>query len=241
MIIYPAIDLIDGQCVRLHKGDFDQKTIYDSNPVSMAQSFKGAGAEWLHVVDLDGAKNPNNRQTQLIASIIQQSGLKVQTGGGVRSEADVESLLDAGASRVVIGSLAVKEPDVVKKIVNRFGADKICLAADVLEKESVYYIAVSGWQEGSEVMLEDFLNDYQDIGIRHILCTDISKDGMMQGCNFDLYKNLNHKFENLCIQASGGVHALDDLTKLNTNGVIIGKALYEETFTLSEALEVVSC
>ena len=241
MIIYPAIDLIDGQCVRLHKGDFDQKTIYDSDPVSMAQSFKSSGASWVHVVDLDGAKDPNNRQTALISSIIKQSGLKVQTGGGIRSEEDVEALLGAGASRVVIGSLAVKDTDLMKKIIERFGADKICLAADVLEKESAFYIAVSGWQEGSEVLLEDFLNDYQAQGIRHILCTDISKDGMMQGCNFDLYKTLNQKFDGLLIQASGGVHALDDLTKLDTDGVIIGKALYEGSFTLSEALEVVSC
>lgn len=241
MIIYPAIDLINGQCVRLHKGDFAQQTTYETDPVDVAKIYKRNGAEWLHVVDLDGAKSPENRQTDLIAKIIRESSLKVQTGGGIRSLADVQTLIDAGAHRVIIGSLAVKTPALVKKIIADFGADHICLAADVLEENGVYKIAVSGWQESSSVNLDDFLTDYQEAGIQHILCTDISKDGTMQGCNVDLYDDLIAKFPDLSIQASGGISRLQDLTALNTNGVIIGKALYEGVFTVSEALEAVSC
>ncbi len=240
MILYPAIDLIDGKCVRLYKGDFDQKTTYDVSPFEVLKTYKNQGAEWVHIVDLDGAKNTANRQSKLMQEIAQKSGLKIQTGGGVRSKEDVKSLLNLGVSRVVIGSMAVQKIDDTKEIISEFGADKICLAMDVLPQNEKFYVAVHGWQEGSDVLLEDLIKDYQSVGLKHVLCTDISKDGTMTGCNFELYRTLNEKFPNLEFQASGGVHALEDLQKLNTGGVIVGKALYENVFTVEQALQIIA-
>lgn len=240
MILYPAIDLINGKCVRLYKGDFDQKTIYDVSPFEVLETYKNEGAEWVHIVDLDGAKNSDNRQSKLMQEIALKSGLKIQTGGGIRSNKDVKALLDLGMSRVVIGSMAVQKIDETKKILKEFGADKICIAMDVLPQNNNYYIAVHGWQEGSDVLLEDLITDYQTVGLEHVLCTDISKDGTMTGCNFDLYTILNQQFPNIKFQASGGVHALDDLKKLKTDGVIVGKALYENVFTVKQALKIIT-
>ena len=241
MIIYPAIDLIDGNVVRLHKGDFDQLTKYGSDPISIAQSYADSGAKWLHLVDLDGAKNPKNRQVNLIRKIIEGSGLQVQTGGGIRSFNDVKTLIDAGASRVVIGSLAVRDPVTTKHIFNTFGPERICLAADVVWQNNGFYIAVSGWQEASTLGLFDFIKTYQNNGLRHTLCTDIERDGTLTGCNRDLYETVKQNFPDLQLQASGGVSVLNDLMGLPANGVIIGKALYEGRFTLKQALETVGC
>jgi phosphoribosylformimino-5-aminoimidazole carboxamide ribotide isomerase len=237
MIIYPAIDLINGQCVRLHKGDFEQQTTYDASPIETAQDHKKQGAEWLHLVDLDGARNPAKRQTTLISDIIQKSNLKVQTGGGVRSIHDVETLLSAGASRIVIGSLSVKNPDLTKEIFQTFGPEKICLATDVIPQNKEYMIAVSGWQEESTTTLNELIETYLDVGLKHILCTDISRDGTMEGSNVNLYETLQNDFPHINVQASGGVNSLDDIRNLNTAGVIIGKALYEGAFTVKDALE----
>ncbi len=239
MILYPAIDLIDGKCVRLFKGDFEQKTTYDVSPFDVLDTYKNEGAHWVHIVDLDGARNSDNRQRKLISEIAKKSGLKIQTGGGVRSMEDVETLLSLGVLRVVIGSMAVQKIDETKEIIKKFGADKICIAMDVLPRDGKFYVAVHGWQEGSDVLLEDLIKDYQQVGLRHVLCTDISKDGTMTGCNFDLYETLNAQFPEIEFQASGGVHALKDLEKLNTGGVIVGKALYENVFTVREALNVI--
>ena len=240
MILYPAIDLIEGKCVRLFKGDFDQKTTYDVSPFEVLETYKLEGAEWVHIVDLDGAKDSDNRQSDLMRDIASKSGLKIQTGGGVRSRSDVEALLALGVSRVVIGSMAVQKIDETKEIINEFGADKICIAMDVLPQNGEFYVAVHGWQEGSDVLLEDLIKDYQSVGLKHVLCTDISKDGTMTGCNFDLYKTLRKNFSDIEFQASGGVHELDDLRKLNMGGVIVGKALYENVFTVREALDVIA-
>ena len=241
MIIYPAIDLIGGAVVRLHKGDFDQLTTYGNDPVSVAQSYADAGATWLHLVDLDGAKNPDNRQIDLIAEIISSTGLKVQTGGGIRSFADVQALVNAGASRIVIGSLAVRDPKATKAIFKTFGSDKICLAADVIWQNNGFYIAVSGWQEASSLPLFDFIETYQQEGLVHALCTDIDRDGTLTGCNRDLYQNVKQRYPKLQLQASGGVSMLSDLDGLTADGVIIGKALYEGRFTIAQALEAVAC
>jgi phosphoribosylformimino-5-aminoimidazole carboxamide ribotide isomerase len=238
MIIYPAIDLIKGSVVRLHKGDFDQQTTYDNNPVDVALSYRGAGAQWLHLVDLDGAKNPQNRQTKLIADIISASGLQVQTGGGIRERGDVAALLAAGASRIVIGSLAVRDMACVKALFAEFGAEKICLAADVMQAADGYNIAVSGWQEKSQTPLFEFLESYADVGLKHVLCTDIDRDGTMTGCNVGLYEQIRDIFGHIQLQASGGVSNLHDLRALSTDGVIIGKALYEGAFSLGDALEI---
>jgi phosphoribosylformimino-5-aminoimidazole carboxamide ribotide isomerase len=236
MIIYPAIDLIAGEVVRLHKGDFAQKTIYGSDPLAVARSYAEAGASWLHLVDLDGAKDPAHRQTALIGRIITESGLKVQTGGGIRSRADVESLVSAGASRVVIGSLAVREPELVAAMIRDFGPDTICLAADVVRPNDDFLIAISGWQEASELTLTAFLSGFEVVGLRHVLCTDIDRDGTMQGPNADLYHTVKASFPNIHLQASGGVKGIEDLADLQTDGVIIGRAIYEGAIDLRAAI-----
>ena len=236
MIIYPAIDLIAGEVVRLHKGDFDQKTTYGTDPVAVARAYAEAGASWLHLVDLDGAKDPANRQTALIADIIAGSGLKVQTGGGIRSRADLKALLDAGASRVVIGSLAVREPDLVRQMFLDFEAESICLAADVIRRDGAFLVAVSGWQEASSLKLSDFIAGFADVGLRHVLCTDIDRDGTMTGPNAGLYAEMKAEFPNIQLQASGGVKGIEDLDGLSTDGVIIGRAIYEGAVDLKAAL-----
>lgn len=236
MIIYPAIDLINGEVVRLHKGDFARKTTYGIDPVAVAKSYAEAGAEWLHLVDLDGAKDPANRQTDLISKIIAGSGLKVQTGGGIRSREDVAALVKAGASRVVVGSLAVRDPDLVAGMMSEFGAEAICLAADVLRRDGAFLIAVSGWQEASNLALSDFLTGFQAAGLRHVLCTDIHRDGMMTGPNNDLYRQVKDAFPDIRLQASGGVKGIEDLDGLATDGVIIGRAIYEGALDLRAAL-----
>ena len=241
MIIYPAIDLIDGAVVRLSKGDFFRLTAYSTDPVFVAQSYADAGAKWLHLVDLDGAKNPKNRQINLIYKIIENTGLNVQVGGGIRSYEDVKTLIAAGASRIVIGSLAVHDTKTTRRIFDAFGPEKICLAADVIWQNDKFHIAVSGWQEASSLGLFNFIETYLESGLRHTLCTDVDRDGTLSGCNRDLYQMVKQTFPNLRLQASGGVSALDDLVGLHADGVIIGKALYEGRFDVKEALEAVRC
>ncbi|MEE2774713.1 MAG: 1-(5-phosphoribosyl)-5-[(5-phosphoribosylamino)methylideneamino]imidazole-4-carboxamide isomerase [Pseudomonadota bacterium] len=241
MIIYPAVDLIKGQCVRLVKGDFARKKVYETSPFEIIKGYKNEGARWLHVVDLDGARDPTRRQTALISEIIKESNLFLQVGGGVRSIHDVEALLAAGVSRVVIGSLALTDHFATREILKEFGAEQICLAADVKPENGDYNIAISGWQESTTTSLEEFIEDYLSQGLLHILCTDISRDGTMEGCNFELYKNTQTLFPALQIQASGGINSLNDLRKLRTSGAIIGKALYEQVFTLQQAFGAISC
>ena len=238
MIIYPAIDLIAGEVVRLHKGDFDQKTTYGSDPVAVARAYADAGASWLHLVDLDGAKDPANRQTDLISRIIEGSGLKVQTGGGIRSRGDVEALLAAGASRVVIGSLAVRDRAAVTAMMAELGPEAICLAADVVRRNDAFMIAVSGWQEASDLALSDFLNGFMPSGLRHVLCTDIDRDGTLTGPNKALYDAVKREFPEIRLQASGGVKGIEDLGGLGTDGVIIGRAIYEGKIELEAALQL---
>ncbi len=240
MIIYPAIDLRGGRVVRLTEGKFDQEKSYGDDPLAVAKGFKAAGATWLHVVDLDGTKDPTQRQTPLVEQLARESGLRVQTGGGIRDEAQVEALLTSGAQRVIVGSLAVREPARVKGWFARFGAQHIILSPDVrLDATGVPRIAAAGWQETTGVALDDFLNDYLIVGLQHILCTDISRDGKLTGPNSALYAQLVQKFPSLQLQASGGVSSLDDLRVLKTTGsagAIVGRALYENKFTLQEAL-----
>jgi len=240
MIIYPAIDLRGGQVVRLTEGKFDQQKTYGDNPLAVAKDFKAAGATWLHVVDLDGTKDPTRRQTPLVQQLARESGLLVQTGGGIRDESQVEALLASGAQRVIVGSLAVREPARVKGWFARFGAQRLILSPDVrLDASGTPRIATAGWQETTGVALDDFLNDYLTVGLQHILCTDISRDGKLTGPNTALYASLVKKFPSLQIQASGGVSSLDDLRVLKTTGAagaIVGRALYEKKFTLQQAL-----
>lgn len=240
MIIYPAIDLRGGRVVRLTEGKFDQEKSYGTDPLAVALDFKAAGATWLHVVDLDGAKDPNNRQTALVETLARGSGLCVQTGGGIRDEAQISTLMAAGAERVIVGSLAVKNPALVKGWLHKFGPDRITLSPDVrLDAAGTPRIAAAGWQETTGIALDDFLTDFLAVGLKHILCTDISRDGKLTGPNTALYADLVKKFPALDVQASGGVSSLDDLRGLKPTGctgVIVGRALYEKKFTLQEAL-----
>jgi phosphoribosylformimino-5-aminoimidazole carboxamide ribotide isomerase len=240
MIIYPAIDLRGGRVVRLTEGNFDQEKSYGDDPLAVALGFKAAGATWLHVVDLDGAKDPLKRQTPLVEKLARESGLRVQTGGGIRDESQVATLLKAGVQRVIVGSLAVRSPDLVRGWLKSFGPEKIILSPDVrLDAAGIPRIAAAGWQETTGVALDDLLNSYLPAGLVHILCTDISRDGKLTGPNSALYTQLVKKFPTLQIQASGGVSSLDDLRVLKTTGsagAIVGRALYENKFTLREAL-----
>ena len=240
MTIYPAIDLRGGHVVRLTEGNFDQEKSYGDDPLAVAKGFATAGATWLHVVDLDGAKDPAKRQTGLVEKLARESGLKVQTGGGIRDEAQVTALLSAGAQRVIIGSLAVKQPELVRGWLKKFGPAQIILSPDVrLDATGAPRVAAAGWQENTGVTLDDFLTGYLSAGLVHILCTDIARDGKLTGPNTALYAQLVKKFPGLQIQASGGVAVLADLPPLRAAGVagvIVGRALYEKKFTLSEAL-----
>ena len=240
MIIYPAIDLRGGRVVRLTEGKFDQEKTYGDDPLAVAREFATAGATWLHVVDLDGAKDPAKRQTYLVQKLAGESGLKMQTGGGIRDESQIAALLAAGAQRVIVGSLAARQPDLVRGWLKQFGPDQIILAPDVrLEADGTPRVAAAGWQESTGLALDDFLAGYLPAGLSHILCTDISRDGKLSGPNSALYAQLVKKFPTLQIQASGGVSSLDDLRALQTTGsagAIVGRALYEKKFTLQEAL-----
>ncbi len=240
MIIYPAIDLRGGRVVRLTEGKFDQEKSYGDDPLAVAKDFAAAGATWLHVVDLDGAKDPAKRQTSLVQKLAKESGLRMQTGGGIRDESQIAALLAAGAQRVIVGSLAAKQPDLIRGLLKKFGAERIILSPDVRpDAEGPPPVAAAGGQERTGVALDDFLNGYLAAGLVHILCTDISRDGKLTGPNAALYAQLVKKFPSLQIQASGGVASLDDLRALKTTGsagAIVGRALYEKKFTLKEAL-----
>lgn len=242
MILYPAIDLRRGRVVRLTEGSFDAEKAYFDDPVAVAREFAAAGSPWLHLVDLDGAKDPAQRQTALVSAIVQACGLRVQSGGGIRDESHVRTLLDAGVTRVIVGSLAVKQPDLVGGWLEKFGPEKIVLALDVrLNAAGVPMIAVAGWQADSGVTLDATLRTFLPRGLRHILCTDISRDGKLTGPNFELYAQLRRDFPTIDVQASGGVSSLDDLRRLKregAHGAIVGRALYENKFTLKEALAV---
>lgn len=239
MILYPAIDLLEGNCVRLYKGDYAQQTVYSHDPVGMAATFLNAGAEWIHIVDLSGAKDSSNRQTQLIERLVKSTQASVQTGGGIRTISDVQALLACGAKRVVIGSLAVKNIPLTTHILTEYGGDSVTIALDVLNG----HIAVSGWQEETKQTLEQLIETYLPYGLKHVLCTDIGRDGTLQGPNTALYTSFKHSYPSLHIQASGGIATLNDLENLNKsgiNGAIIGKALYEGCFTLDQALKAVA-
>lgn len=242
MKLYPAIDLMNGQCVRLHKGDFDTQKTYSVDPVSMARDFQTDGARTLHIVDLDGAKNPEDRQLDLIKQIIAQTGINIQTGGGIRSLSDIDTLLNIGAKRVIVGSMAVKDKAATMDAFKQFGTENICLALDVKKgADDKFYIATSGWQETSDVLLDELIAQYIDAGLTHALCTDIDKDGTLQGPNMELYSYLASNYPDIHIQASGGISDLADLIELQktgASGVIVGKAIYENAFSVRQALAI---
>lgn len=240
MILFPAIDLRHGRCVRLAQGRFEDATVYSTDPLEVAKGFAQAGATWLHVVDLDGAKAEQAAQTELVLSLAKHTTLRVQAGGGLRTADQVARLLDGGVARVVIGSLAVRNPTLTRSLLERFGAEKIVVAVDVRVEGGVARVDTAGWLGGALAPLDELLRSYADTALRTILCTDISRDGMLQGPNVELYRGLRTNFPALDLLASGGVGQLADLTALKAlevGGAIVGKALYEGRFTLAEALK----
>ncbi|WP_436876847.1 1-(5-phosphoribosyl)-5-[(5-phosphoribosylamino)methylideneamino]imidazole-4-carboxamide isomerase [Siccibacter turicensis] len=240
-MIIPALDLIDGTVVRLHQGDYGQQRDYGSDPLPRLQAYQAQGAEVLHLVDLTGAKDPAKRQIPLLKTLVAGVSVPVQVGGGVRSEEDVEALLNAGVARVVIGSTAVKSPEMVQQWFTRFGAEQLVLALDVrIDDAGNKQVAVSGWQENSGVTLEALVEQFLPVGLKHVLCTDISRDGTLAGSNVDLYKEVCARFPQVAFQASGGIGGLADISALTgsgVSGVIVGRALLEGKFTLTEAIQ----
>lgn len=239
-MIIPAIDLIDGKVVRLYQGDYGQKTEYSADPQGRFDDYVAQGATQLHLVDLDGAKDSTKRQLTVIRKLLANTKAPVQIGGGVRTEQDVIDLLDAGANRVVIGSTAVKDPATVAGWVEKYGADKIVLALDVnIDAQGQRKIAVAGWQEDSGVTIEALLAHYLPVGLKHVLCTDISRDGTLKGSNVALYRDLAAQFPQINWQASGGIGGIADIDALKgsgVGGVILGRSLLEGKFTVKEAI-----
>lgn len=239
-MIIPAIDLIDGKVVRLYQGDYGQKTEYSADPQGRFDDYVAQGATQLHLVDLDGAKDSTKRQLTVIRKLLANTKAPVQIGGGVRTEQYVIDLLDAGANRVVIGSTAVKDPATVAGWVEKYGADKIVLALDVnIDAQGQRKIAVAGWQEDSGVTIEALLAHYLPVGLKHVLCTDISRDGTLQGSNVALYRDLAAQFPQINWQASGGIGGIADIDALKgsgVGGVILGRSLLEGKFTVKEAI-----
>lgn len=234
--LYPAIDILGGKCVRLYKGDFNTSKIYDEHPVDRALYFEESGADYLHVVDLDGARGLGRDNVQFIVDIIRNTKLQIQTGGGIRNESQISTLLESGAERVVLGSVAVSYPDNVYEWINTFGYDRIVIGADI----SNMIIMTHGWQKQSSVHLFDFIQTYADRGAKKFLCTDISLDGTLEGSAQKLYEELLKRYPDLDFIASGGVSNINDVIKLTDIGVesiIIGKAIYEGHIELSELFQ----
>jgi len=239
MLIYPAIDLRGGVCVRLMHGRFDQATEYDIVPAARLATFVAEGAEWVHIVDLDGAEAGCAVQHDLIGELSSLMAVKIQSGGGVRSADDVARLLDAGVSRVVVGSLVVSQPEAMLGWLARFGPECLTLAFDVKVEDGVPVPALKGWTERAGVDLWSALDRYPPGVFKHALVTDVGRDGALTGPNVDLLAEVRTRRPDIVLQASGGVSSLDDLTALKAigaHGAIVGRALYEGRFTLTEAL-----
>ncbi|WP_395341592.1 1-(5-phosphoribosyl)-5-[(5-phosphoribosylamino)methylideneamino]imidazole-4-carboxamide isomerase [Ningiella sp. W23] len=240
-MIIPAIDLIDGKVVRLYQGDYAQTTEYKLDPIDVVKTYASAGASMLHIVDLTGAKDTSKRQLPLISTMVKTGLMRFQSGGGIRREADVKGLLESGVERVVIGSKAVSDRDEVASWFNTYGSDHIVLALDVnIDESGNKFVATHGWQKDSGVSIDELIAFYSKVGLKHVLCTDISRDGTLKGANESLYAELVAQYPQIQWQASGGIGSLGDIKNLiptKVQGVILGRALLEGKFTLEEAIE----
>lgn len=233
MIIIPAIDIMNGQCVRLSQGDFNQQKVYSQNPVDVARSFEDAGMQYLHVVDLDGAKAGKVKHWDIIESIVSKTKLKVDFGGGIKTEEEISKLLSMGVSQINLGSIAFKNPVMVKAWIKQFGNSKIILSADSNNR----LLAVAGWLDQTSISVTDFILDFVGAGLTYVTCTDIAKDGMMAGPNLALYEQIKATIPSLKLIASGGASTIADLELLQASGCygcIIGKAIYEGSISLKE-------
>ena len=239
MEIIPAIDIIDGKCVRLTGGDYSKKTIYHKNPLDAAKQFEDAQITRLHLVDLDGAKAGSVKNWKVLESIAGKTSLVIDFGGGIKTEKDVDIVLQSGAVYATVGSIAVKDEAAFSKWLEKFGAAKFILGADVKDEK----IAVGGWLETTDIWIFDFIEKYINKGVQQIFCTDVSKDGKLEGPSTDLYKNIVSKFPALYFIASGGVSSLanvDELQEVGCKGVIIGKAIYEGKITLPQLTQFIN-
>jgi phosphoribosylformimino-5-aminoimidazole carboxamide ribotide isomerase len=236
MRIIPAIDIIDEKCVRLTKGDYSTQKTYNINPVEVAKEFEAAGIQYLHLVDLDGAKSGHIVNHQVLNAIANETGLIIDFGGGVKTDADLKIAFDSGASQITAGSIAVKNPEIVYQWIATYGSDKIIMGADCINRK----IAIQGWQDSTELDVIDFIKMYKTKGIDNVICTDIAKDGMLQGAANDLYSDILNSV-NINLIASGGIATIDDvlqMQQLGCEGVIIGKAIYEGHITLKQLSEL---
>ena len=235
MLIYPAIDLIGGQAVRLYKGDYAKKTVFNSDPISVAKDFAEKGAKQMHVVDLDGAKSGSTENFEIINKIKSECGLFIEVGGGIRNIRTIENYFSAGIDRAILGTAAVEDPEFLQRAVDRFG-DKIAVGVDIKDG----FVAVKGWTENSAFTAESFFDKIDEMGVNAVICTDISKDGAMMGTNVSLYETITKRYKFNLI-ASGGVSSLKDVERLkalNVYGAIIGKAYYTGAIDLKKAIEV---
>lgn len=233
MRIIPAIDIIDGKCVRLSKGDYNTKIIYNENPLEVAKEFEAHGIEYLHLVDLDGAKSSQIVNHKILEQIATQTSLKIDFGGGLKADSDLKIAFESGANQITGGSIAVKNRELFGKWIVEYGVDKIILGADANNEK----VAVSGWLEDSNEDLIPFIQDYQNKGIQYVICTDIAKDGMLEGPSFDLYSKILNENNSLKLIASGGISTFEELPRLaelGCEGTIIGKAIYEGRISLKQ-------
>lgn len=240
MRIIPAIDIIDGKCVRLTKGDYNTKKIYNEDPLEVAKSFEDVGIEFLHLVDLDGAKSKHIVNHKVLEKIACKTNLKIDFGGGLKSDEDLKIAFESGANQITGGSIAVKDPSIFTAWLTKFGSEKIILGADCKDEK----IAVNGWQDESELDILPFIQNYQEEGIQYVICTDISKDGMLQGPSFDLYQKIIQQTPEIKLIASGGISNIDEFPKLaeiGCEGVILGKAIYENRISLKQIERYVLC
>ena len=233
MRIIPAIDIIDGKCVRLSKGDYATKKIYNEHPLEVAKAFEGVGIQHLHLVDLDGAKSQHIVNYKVLEDIASKTSLKIDFGGGLKSDKDLHIAFESGASQITGGSIAVKNPQIFKGWIKTYGKDKIILGADAQDEK----VAISGWLESSKEELIPFISSYQKQGVSYVICTDISKDGMLEGPSFSLYQRILDQVQDIKLIASGGISHFDELAQLSEigcEGTIIGKAIYEERISLKQ-------
>jgi phosphoribosylformimino-5-aminoimidazole carboxamide ribotide isomerase len=233
MRIIPAIDIIDGKCVRLEKGDYGTKKIYNENPLEVAKQFEDSGIQYLHLVDLDGARSNKIINYKILEAIASKTKLKIDFGGGLKANADIEIAFESGASQITGGSIAIKNPSLFQEWIKKYGSEKVILGADANNQK----IAISGWLEESEQDIIPFIQDYQKQGIQYVISTDIAKDGMLNGPSFELYEAILKQTSKLKLIASGGISTFDELPKLKElgcEGVIIGKAIYENRITLKQ-------
>lgn len=233
MRIIPAIDIIDGKCVRLSKGDYATKKIYNEHPLEVAKAFEGVGIQYLHLVDLDGAKSQHIVNYKVLEDIASKTSLQIDFGGGLKSDKDLHIAFESGAKQITGGSIAVKDPEIFKGWLKTYGAEKIILGADAQDEK----VAISGWMEASQEELIPFIASYKKEGVSYVICTDISKDGMLEGPSFNLYKRILDEVPGVNLIASGGISHFDELPKLaemGCEGTIIGKAIYEQRISLEQ-------